>query len=45
LKNILNKQEYRQKMLQGYDEIIAISGDGTASKRTAEIIYNEINKK
>ena len=39
---ILGDKDYRDKMLEEYQKIKQISGDGTASRKTAEIIYNEI---
>ncbi|MCR4559464.1 MAG: lipid-A-disaccharide synthase [Bacteroidales bacterium] len=41
---ILGDNDYRDKMLTEYQKIKEISGDGTASEKTAGIIYNEIKR-
>ncbi len=43
LQKILLDQLYKQKMLKSYDEIQNILCDQTASLRTAEVIFNDIN--
>lgn len=45
LERIISDDDYRKKMTDSYKEIIAVSGDGTASKKTAQIIYQDIQKK
>jgi lipid-A-disaccharide synthase len=43
LLRLLDDKDYREKMLKEYREIKNVSGDGTASHRTAEIIFQDIN--
>ena len=42
LGRILQNKEYRQKMLDGYDEVIRILGKPGASERTARLIYHSL---
>lgn len=42
LEKIVNDQEYRQQMLDGYDRIIRLLGKPGASQRTAELIYQSL---
>lgn len=42
LEKIVNDQEYRQQMLDGYDRIIRLLGKPGASRRTAELIYQSL---
>ena len=44
LEKIISDDDYRRKMTDSYKEILAVSGDGTASKKTAQIIYQDIQK-
>lgn len=42
LGRILHDEAYRQKMLEGYDEVIRLLGQPGASRRTAELIYQSL---
>lgn len=43
LDRILRDSAYRQKMLEGYDEVIQTLGKPGASRRTAELIYTSLS--
>lgn len=43
LSRILNDQSYRQKMLDGYEDVIRILGKPGASARAAQFIYKSLN--
>jgi len=42
LNRLINNEEYRSSMLDGYDDVIATLGSPGASFRTAELIYGSI---
>lgn len=44
LSNILNNENYRRQMLDGYDEVMSVLGKPGASKRAATIIYESLFK-
>ncbi|POY36595.1 lipid-A-disaccharide synthase [Solitalea longa] len=45
LNNILNNADYRQKMLQDYDELDQLMGSPGASERTAKLIVGYLSEK
>lgn len=42
LERILHNENYREKMLKGYDDVIHTLGKPGASKRTAQLIYHSL---
>ena len=42
MRRIIEEASYRQRMLEGYDEVIRLLGQPGASRRTAELIYQSL---